>query len=66
LTEKKRVLLRRPRGDFDGYVWTFPKGRPEPGETPELAALREVKEETGAIPQKSSKNSLARLRAELA
>jgi 8-oxo-dGTP pyrophosphatase MutT (NUDIX family) len=47
LDEKKRVLLRRPRGDFDGYVWTFPKGRPEPGETPELAALREVKEETG-------------------
>jgi 8-oxo-dGTP diphosphatase len=25
----------------------FPKGRPEPGEKPELAALREVKEETG-------------------
>jgi len=47
LDETKRVLLRRPRGDFDGYVWTFPKGRPEPGETPELAALREVKEETG-------------------
>jgi ADP-ribose pyrophosphatase YjhB (NUDIX family) len=47
LDEKKRILLRRPRGDFDGYVWTFPKGRPEPGETPELAALREVKEETG-------------------
>jgi 8-oxo-dGTP pyrophosphatase MutT (NUDIX family) len=47
LDGKKRVLLRRPRGDFDGYVWTFPKGRPEPGETPELAALREVKEETG-------------------
>jgi 8-oxo-dGTP pyrophosphatase MutT (NUDIX family) len=47
LDEKKRVLLRRPRGDFDGYIWTFPKGRPEPGEKPELAALREVKEETG-------------------
>jgi ADP-ribose pyrophosphatase YjhB (NUDIX family) len=43
LDEKKRVLLRRPRGDFDRYVWTFPKGRP----APELAALREVKEETG-------------------
>jgi 8-oxo-dGTP pyrophosphatase MutT (NUDIX family) len=42
-----RVLLRRPKGDFDGYVWTFPKGRPEPWETPEEAALREVKEETG-------------------
>jgi ADP-ribose pyrophosphatase YjhB (NUDIX family) len=42
-----RILLRRPKGDFDGYVWTFPKGRPEAGETPEQAALREVKEETG-------------------
>ena len=42
-----RVLLRRPKGDFDGYVWTFPKGRSDAGETPEQAALREVKEETG-------------------
>ena len=42
-----RVLLRRPKGDFDGYVWTFPKGRPDAGETPEQAALREVMEETG-------------------
>lgn len=43
----KRILLRRPKGDFDGYVWTFPKGRPDAGETAEQAALREVKEETG-------------------
>jgi hypothetical protein len=35
-----RVLLRRPKSDFDGYVWTFPKGRPDAGETPEQAALR--------------------------
>jgi len=45
--DKGRVLLRRPKGDFDGYVWTFPKGRPDAGEAPEQAALREVKEETG-------------------
>ena len=42
-----RVLLREPRGHFDGYVWTFPKGRPEAGETPAEAALRETLEETG-------------------
>lgn len=41
------VLLREPKNHFDGYVWTFPKGRPDPGETPQTAALREVKEETG-------------------
>jgi len=44
-----RVLLREPSGHYDGYVWTFPKGRPDSGETPEEAALREVQEETGII-----------------
>lgn len=42
-----RILLRRPKNNFDGYVWTFPKGRPEPWDSPEETALREVKEETG-------------------
>lgn len=42
------VLLREPKNHYDGYVWTFAKGRPDPGETPEQAALREVEEETGA------------------
>lgn len=42
-----RVLLREPKNQFDGYVWTFPKGRPNPGEDPEEAALREVLEESG-------------------
>jgi hypothetical protein len=41
------VLLREPKGHFGGYVWTFPKGRPEPGESPKQAALREIFEETG-------------------
>jgi 8-oxo-dGTP pyrophosphatase MutT (NUDIX family) len=41
------VLLREPKNHFDGYVWTFAKGRPDPGETPEQTALREVYEETG-------------------
>jgi len=49
IDDNARVLLRRPQGDYDGYVWTFPKGRPDPGETPEQAALREVKEETGYV-----------------
>jgi 8-oxo-dGTP pyrophosphatase MutT (NUDIX family) len=46
---ENRVLLREPSKHFDGYVWTFPKGRPDKGkvETPEEIALREVEEETG-------------------
>ena len=29
--------------------WDLPKGKIDPGETPEIAALREVEEETGLI-----------------
>ena len=39
-----RVLLQR-RGD--SKKWGFPGGAIEIGETPEMAAIREVKEETG-------------------
>ncbi len=42
-----KVLLREPRNHFDGYVWTFAKGRPNDRERDEEAALREVLEETG-------------------
>jgi len=38
-----RVLLIRDRNGF----WVFPKGHVDPGETPEEAAVREVREETG-------------------
>ena len=36
------VLRRTLRGE-----WVFPKGWIDPGETPEQAAIREVREETG-------------------
>lgn len=42
-----RILLREPANHFGGYVWTFPKGHSNPGESPQDAALREVLEETG-------------------
>ncbi len=42
-----RVLLREVAGHYDGYVWTFAKGRPEAGESPRQTALREVHEEMG-------------------
>ncbi len=42
-----RVLLRQPIDCIGGYVWTWPKGKPEQGENPLETALREVHEETG-------------------
>jgi SPP1 gp7 family putative phage head morphogenesis protein len=42
-----RVLLREPKGHFDGYAWTFPKGGVEGGDNPLQTALKEVTEETG-------------------
>jgi diadenosine hexaphosphate hydrolase (ATP-forming) len=45
--EKGEVLLRETANHWGGDWWTFPKGRPEPDEAPEAAALREVREETG-------------------
>jgi 8-oxo-dGTP diphosphatase len=39
------ALVHRPRYDD----WSFPKGKLDPGETFEQAALREVLEETGLV-----------------
>jgi 8-oxo-dGTP diphosphatase len=41
------VLLREPAGHYKGDIWTFAKGKPESGESPEQTAVREVLEETG-------------------
>jgi 8-oxo-dGTP pyrophosphatase MutT (NUDIX family) len=40
-------LLREVKNHFDGYVWTFAKGRQDKGEAPRDTALREVREEMG-------------------
>lgn len=42
--EQGKVLLQRRGGSG---LWGFPGGAIELGETPEMAAIREVKEETG-------------------
>lgn len=47
INSEGKVLLREPAGHYKGDVWTFAKGRPVPGESPEQTALREVLEETG-------------------
>ncbi len=46
-----RVLLREPSDHYDGYHWTFPKGKAKHGEHQVDAALREVREETGHEPE---------------
>jgi 8-oxo-dGTP pyrophosphatase MutT (NUDIX family) len=49
INQNAQVLLREPSGQFGGYAWTFAKGEPDPGESLEETALREVFEETGVV-----------------
>lgn len=45
---RERILLNREyRMAVGGWVYNFPAGLIDPGETPEVSAARELKEETG-------------------
>ncbi len=46
---RPQVVLAARRTQRGDLVWGLPKGGIEPAETPEEAALREVREETGLV-----------------
>jgi len=45
--DSPRLVVGKRKRERDGVTWTLPKGTPNPRETTEETALREVREETG-------------------
>lgn len=44
------ILIRQYRYPVNGFLWEFPAGSVDEGETPERAAARECHEEIGKVP----------------
>jgi 8-oxo-dGTP pyrophosphatase MutT (NUDIX family) len=47
IADSPQVVVGKRKRERDGVTWTLPKGTPNPPETTEETALREVREETG-------------------
>ena len=52
-SDRRLLIGQRRRGDTSPLKWEFPGGKVEAGETPSDALARELKEELGAVLQKS-------------
>lgn len=50
--DQKIILVRQFRHGLNGPTWEIPGGVLEPGEPPEVGALRELREETGYLPER--------------
>ena len=47
--EGRILIARRPAALHLGGLWEFPGGKRQPGETPEAALVREIREELDAV-----------------
>ena len=48
-TDKRVLIAQRPEGKALAGLWEFPGGKVDPGERPEDALIRELKEELGIV-----------------
>ncbi|WP_425907703.1 8-oxo-dGTP diphosphatase MutT [Nitrobacter sp. TKz-YC02] len=52
-TDNRVLIAQRPEGKQLAGLWEFPGGKFEPGERPEGALIRELREELGIVTQEA-------------